>query len=152
MKTKKVMDTTPSVNTIVEPTVVPTVEPTVEIIPEKFDYTTIDSIEKAFNHLDKDYHQFLIDNRGEQKAKLASKELTIIFDAINGDWVADWKNPNQVKYLPIFKRVMGHAIYDKTVFMYTPININERGTLSTDTFEKSEFIGKVFSRYYTMIL
>ena len=119
----------------------------------KFDFKTIKSFEDAckkegidpsalpdVSMIPEEFH----------KAIIGCYKLFIIFKAINNDWIADYTNPNQVKYFPWLKVNSAGSGFGFSGSHYgcvgTVACVGSR--LCTDTSEKAIYIGKQFCEEY----
>jgi hypothetical protein len=118
---------------------------------KKFDYREIKTFENACKKLSLNPNDIvrLFDNFPSKHKKhlIAEYKLVLIFEAINDGWEADYSNENEYKYYPYF-------IWDKSsgfsfgASAYRHSDSGVSSLLSTNTREKSEYIGEQFIDIY----
>lgn len=79
-----------------------------------------------------------------QNAVIAQAKLTIITEALNGDWEADWNDSSQLKYYPWFW--MNNPGFRFSVSFYTgaAADTGTGSRLCFKTRELSDYAGKKF--------
>ena len=101
-----------------------------------------------------------------RKANIVNYKLSIIYEAINEDWVADFSDSDQYKYYPYFKYEAqrssgGSAADDKSAFgfsyadcdyIYDDTYSDVGGFLCTNTSEKAKYMGTQFEDLYNDLL
>jgi hypothetical protein len=118
---------------------------------EVFNFETIKTFEDACNKLGIDPVEFEQKYSNLKKCDLAFGKLQIIYEAINDGWEADYSNENEYKYYPYFRwnEISGFS------FLASDCNrsLSDVGSLlSTNSEEKSEYIGEQFIDIYNDFL
>ena len=114
---------------------------------KKFDYRDIKTFEDACKKLGINVINFNNEHSNYKKHVLAFEKLTIIFEAINDGWKADFSNPNEAKYNPWFQWDESSGFSFRNSFFIQSIS-DVSSLLSTNTREKSDYIGKQFIDIY----
>jgi hypothetical protein len=116
-------------------------------------YTDIKTFEDACNALNLDASKVIPDfslfPKEEQKAMIAHAKLIIIAKAINGDWIPDWKDYDQLKYYPWFEMGSSSGVgfaYDDCDYWYAISYVGSR--LCFESREKAKYIGTQFEDLY----
>jgi hypothetical protein len=119
----------------------------------KFDYRTIISFTKACEKVGVD-PSILPDvsmiPKEFRKEVISCYKLFIIFKAINNGWIANFTNPNQLKYFPWLKVNSSGSgfVFADSYCYYGYANSLTGAHLCTDTSEKAIFIGETFGAEY----
>ena len=122
---------------------------------KEFDYRDIKTFKDACNKLGisdvlPDVSNIPFEFR---KAHIAHYQLMVIYKAINDGWEADHSNENEYKYYPYFRwnEISGFSFY--TSGYGHSISLSFVGSsLSTNSEEKSEYIGEQFIDIYNDFL
>jgi len=117
---------------------------------KKFDYCDIKTFEDACKKLSLNPNDIvrLFDNFPSKHKKhlIAEYKLVLIFEAINDDWEADYNN-DECKYYPYFiwDKSSGFSFHSSNCYLSDSY---VSSLLSTNTREKSEYIGEQFIDIY----
>ena len=117
---------------------------------EVFDFKTIKTFEDACKKLGIDPVEFEQKYSNLKKCDLAFGKLQIIYEAINDGWIPDYSN-NEYKHYPYFRwnEISGFSFYFSDFYR----SLSFVGSLlSTNSEEKSEYIGEQFIDIYNDFL
>jgi hypothetical protein len=111
-----------------------------------FDYKTINTVEAAFLKCGLDPANLPDISKLPERFSFLTTcfILSVIFEAINDDWVADFSNKNQAKYFPwpwVSSSGLGFSISN---YGYDNAHTDVGSRLCTDTSEKAIWILETF--------
>lgn len=87
-----------------------------------------------------------------QKAIIAFYMLTIIAEALNGDWKPNWNNWSQSKYYPYFTKNQSGFGFSRTYYDYWITSTFVGSRLCFKSREIAEYAGTQFKKLYSDFL
>jgi hypothetical protein len=111
-----------------------------EIILKELNWQDIKTMDDVYAVLGEEGNIY----KGLEDDEIAFIELKLIAKAINGDWVADWSNENERKWIPYFKMDQ-FSFYDSNYYYW---NSYAASALYFQSEEKSNHAAKYFLDVY----
>lgn len=76
----------------------------------------------------------------------------VITEAINAGWVADWNNPDQKKWIPVFYMSPSGFVFGYSIYGFSAALAGDASRLCFETEAAADYAGKTFTDIFKGII